>query len=125
MKYFQSNAEAQNILHEFSNPSVLDHTAYILIAIGGFVFIISFLGYCGSLQESRLMLTAYGLFLIIIFALQVGAKETVQFSLGCITHLVRSQSYLCRTKCSKLLSFLNTSSGTFIDPPVISGGLNS
>ena len=88
MKYFQSNAEAQNILHEFSNPSVLDHTAYILIAIGGFVFIISFLGYCGSLQESRLMLTAYGLFLIIIFALQVGSKETVQFSLGCRTHLV-------------------------------------
>merc|ERR1712241_78167 len=43
----------------------------ILIAIGGFVFIISFLGYCGSLQESRLMLTAYGLFLIIIFALQI------------------------------------------------------
>ena len=73
-KYFQSNAEAQNILQEFSNPSVLDHTAYILIAIGGFVFIISFLGYCGSLQESRLMLTAYGLFLIIIFALQVREK---------------------------------------------------
>lgn len=67
----KTNAEAQNILHEFSNPSVLDHTAYILIAIGGFVFIISFLGYCGSLQESRLMLTAYGLFLIIIFALQI------------------------------------------------------
>ena len=75
MKYFQSNAEAQNILQEFSNPSVLDHTAYILIAIGGFVFIISFLGYCGALQESRLMLTAYGLFLIIIFALQVRSER--------------------------------------------------
>ena len=75
MKYFQSNAEAQNILQEFSNPSVLDHTAYILIAIGGFVFIISFLGYCGSLQESRVMLTSYGLFLIIIFALQVRTEN--------------------------------------------------
>ena len=75
MKCFQSNAEAQNILQEFSNPSVLDHTAYILIAIGGFVFIISFLGYCGSLQESRVMLTSYGLFLIIIFALQVRTEN--------------------------------------------------
>ena len=50
---------------------MLDHIAYILIAIGGFIFLVSFLGYCGSLQESRVMLTAYGFFLIIIFALQI------------------------------------------------------
>ena len=67
----RANDNAQDIVHEFSNPSVLDHTAYILIAIGSFIFIISFLGYCGSLQESRVLLTSYGLFLIIIFVLQV------------------------------------------------------
>jgi len=67
----KSSDEAQSIIQEFSNPSVLDHTAYILIAIGGFIFIVSFLGYCGSLQESRVMLTSYGLFLIIIFMLQI------------------------------------------------------
>ena len=50
---------------------MLDHSAYILIAIGSFIFIISFIGYCGALQENRVLLTAYGLFLIIIFALQV------------------------------------------------------
>ena len=71
----KANDDAQNIVHEFSNPSVLDHTAYILIAIGGFIFIISFLGYCGSLQESRVLLTSYGLFLIIVFILQVGYKD--------------------------------------------------
>ena len=54
-----------------SPPSGLDHSAYILVAVGGFVFIISFLGYCGSLQENRVLLTSYGLFLIIIFVLQV------------------------------------------------------
>ena len=54
-----------------STPSVLDHSAYILVAVGGFIFIISFLGYCGSLQENRVLLTSYGLFLIIIFVLQV------------------------------------------------------
>ena len=54
-----------------STPSVLDHSAYILVAVGGFIFIISFLGYCGSIKESRVLLTAYGIFLIIIFCLQV------------------------------------------------------
>ena len=71
----QGNDEAHNILQEFSNPSTLDHIAYILIAIGGFIFLVSFLGYCGSLQESRVMLTSYGLFLIIIFALQVRTEN--------------------------------------------------
>ena len=60
-----------SMIKEFAGPSVLDHTAYILIAIGAFIFIISFLGYCGALQGNKVLLTAYGLFLIIIFALQV------------------------------------------------------
>jgi len=56
---------------EFSPTSTLDHSAYILIAIGAFIFIISFLGYCGALQQNRILLTTYGNFLIIIFALQI------------------------------------------------------
>ena len=55
-------------------PSTLDHSAYILIAIGAFIFIISFLGYFGSLQENKVLLTAYGLFLLIIFGLQVPTR---------------------------------------------------
>ena len=52
-------------------PAVIEQAAYILIALGAFIFIISFLGYCGAIKESRVLLTAYGIFLIIIFALQV------------------------------------------------------
>ena len=50
---------------------MIEKAAYILIALGAFIFIISFLGYCGAIKESRVLLTAYGIFLIIIFALQV------------------------------------------------------
>eukprot|EP00092_Neocalanus_flemingeri_P034162 GFUD01037150.1.p1 GENE.GFUD01037150.1~~GFUD01037150.1.p1 ORF type:complete len:287 (+),score=63.87 GFUD01037150.1:215-1075(+) len=67
----QASDQAKHVVEEFSEPSLLDHTAYILIAIGAFIFIISFLGYCGALQENRVLLTAYGLFLLIIFALQI------------------------------------------------------
>ena len=52
-------------------PAVIEQAAYILIAIGAFILIISVLGYCGALKESRVLLTAYGIFLIIIFLLQV------------------------------------------------------
>ena len=50
---------------------MIEQAAYILIAIGAFILIISILGYCGALKESRVLLTAYGIFLIIIFLLQV------------------------------------------------------
>ena len=50
---------------------MIEQGAYILIALGAFLFIISFLGYCGAIKESRVLLTAFGIFLIIIFALQV------------------------------------------------------
>ena len=56
---------------EFVEPVVIEQGAYIFIALGAFLFIISFLGYCGAIKESRVLLTAYGIFLIIIFALQV------------------------------------------------------
>jgi len=69
----QLDENAQNVIREFTEPKVIEQGAYILIAIGAFIFIISFLGYCGAIKESRVLLTAYGLFLIIIFALQVAA----------------------------------------------------
>ena len=54
-----------------TEPTVIEQLAYILIAAGAFIFIISFLGYCGAIKESRVLLTAYGLFIIIIILLQV------------------------------------------------------
>jgi len=65
------DTEAQQILQDFVEPAVIEQAAYILIAIGAFIFIISVLGYCGALKESRVLLTAYGIFLIIIFLLQI------------------------------------------------------
>ena len=45
----------------------------MLIAAGAFIFLVSFLGYCGAIKESRVLLTAYGLFIIIVAVLQVAA----------------------------------------------------
>jgi len=66
-----SKEDAGKILKEFVEPAVIEQAAYILIALGAFLFIISFLGYCGAIKESRVLLTAFGIFLIIIFALQI------------------------------------------------------
>jgi len=63
--------EAEKILKEFVEPAVIEQAAYIIIALGAFIFIITFLGYCGAIKESRVLLTAYGIFLIIVFALQI------------------------------------------------------
>merc|ERR1719184_525180 len=68
---FANKEDAEMILKEFVEPAVIEQAAYILIALGAFIFIISFLGYCGAIKESRVLLTAYAIFLIIIFALQV------------------------------------------------------
>lgn len=58
-------------MQELTEPTVIEQLAYILIAAGAFIFIVSFLGYCGAIKESRVLLTAYGLFIIIIILLQV------------------------------------------------------
>jgi len=63
--------DAEKILQAFVEPAVIEQAAYILIALGAFISIISFLGYCGAIKESRVLLTSYGIFIIIIFALQV------------------------------------------------------
>lgn len=63
--------DARKILKQFVEPVVIEQAAYILIALGAFILIISFLGYCGAIKESRVLLTAYSIFLIIIFALQI------------------------------------------------------
>lgn len=63
--------KATQILQDFVEPAVIEQSAYLLIALGAFILIISILGYCGALKESRVLLTAYGIFLIIIFLLQI------------------------------------------------------
>ena len=76
-KLMHSVPNLNRILHfffqELTEPTVIEQGAYILIAAGAFIFIISFLGYCGAIKESRVLLTAYGLFIIIIALLQIAA----------------------------------------------------
>ncbi|XP_076054596.1 tetraspanin-1-like isoform X3 [Oratosquilla oratoria] len=60
-------------LQEYNQPSVMDYGAYVLIAAGGLVFLIGFLGCCGAAMESRALLTMYGLMVIVIFLLEVTA----------------------------------------------------
>lgn len=67
------NNQVKGIIRELTEPTVIEQGAYILIAAGAFIFIISFLGYCGAIRESRVLLTAYGLFIIIIAVLQITA----------------------------------------------------
>merc|ERR1711970_163987 len=54
-------------------PTVVETGAYFLIAAGGLVFLIGFLGCCGAAMESRALLTMYGLLIIILFCLEVTA----------------------------------------------------
>jgi len=63
--------DAKKVLKEFVEPAVIEQAAYILLAVGALIFILSFLGYCGAIKESRILLTTYGIFLVLIFALQV------------------------------------------------------
>lgn len=47
--------------------------AYILVAIGGLIMIIGFLGCCGAIRESQCMLGCFFFLLFIIFAVLLGA----------------------------------------------------
>ena len=66
---------------------MIEQAAYILLALGGLIFVISFLGYCGAIKESRVLLTTYGIFLIIIFTLQV--FRVIYFSVSSFSTIPR------------------------------------
>lgn len=60
-------------LPQFTQPAVIEQASYILIATGAFIFIVSFLGYCGALRESQCLLTTYGICLLVILILEATA----------------------------------------------------
>uniref|UniRef100_A0A1A9V4K2 Tetraspanin n=1 Tax=Glossina austeni TaxID=7395 RepID=A0A1A9V4K2_GLOAU len=46
-------------INQFTQPQVIEQLAYVLIAIGGVMFLMSFMGYCGAIRESKCLLTTY------------------------------------------------------------------
>ncbi|KAI9588501.1 hypothetical protein GQX74_004346 [Glossina fuscipes] len=44
-------------INQFTQPQVIEQLAYVLIAIGGVMFLMSFMGYCGAIRESKCLLT--------------------------------------------------------------------
>ncbi|PWA21824.1 hypothetical protein CCH79_00017776 [Gambusia affinis] len=55
------------------SPSVFFTGVYLLIAAGGLMMVVGFLGCCGAIKESPCMLGLFFLFLLIIFAAEVAA----------------------------------------------------
>lgn len=53
----------------FSQPHVISQLSYILIAAGAFVFVVSFLGYCGAVRESRCLLAFVSLLVYQTFSI--------------------------------------------------------
>lgn len=51
------------LFQQFSQPAVIEQLAYILIVIGGIMFFLSFLGYCGAIGESKCMLSLVSSFM--------------------------------------------------------------
>uniref|UniRef100_A0A336M6E9 Tetraspanin n=1 Tax=Culicoides sonorensis TaxID=179676 RepID=A0A336M6E9_CULSO len=60
-------------LQKFTQPSVIEQLAYVLIVVGAIMFFLSFLGYCGAIRESQCLLTMYAIFLILLLVLEVVA----------------------------------------------------
>jgi len=61
----------EETIKEFGTTTVIEQLGYVFIGLGAFIFIISFLGYCGTIKESRFLLGAYAFFLTVIFILEV------------------------------------------------------
>lgn len=56
---------------------VLDYAAYLIIAIGAFVFLVGFLGCCGAIKENKCCLGLYIFFLLIVMAAELAAGVLV------------------------------------------------
>ncbi|KAK0182493.1 hypothetical protein PV327_000629 [Microctonus hyperodae] len=53
-----------------TDTDVLKMIAYILIVAGALTFIVSFLGYCGAMFESRCLLCVYGVLILVVLILE-------------------------------------------------------
>lgn len=66
-------------INQFTQPQVIEQLAYVLIAIGGIMFLMSFMGYCGAIRESKCLLTTYGTFMILLLIAEIVAGGLAAF----------------------------------------------
>ncbi|XP_020281465.1 tetraspanin-1 isoform X2 [Pseudomyrmex gracilis] len=75
---FADSSSFTNLIGKLDQSDILNKTdadvirmiAYILIAAGALTFIVSFLGYCGAMFESRCLLCVYGILILLVLVLE-------------------------------------------------------
>ncbi|KAH0945731.1 hypothetical protein HN011_011417 [Eciton burchellii] len=64
-----SKLDQSEILNK-TDSDVIRMISYILIIAGALTFIVSFLGYCGAMFESRCLLCVYGILIVLVLILE-------------------------------------------------------
>ncbi|XP_054888536.1 CD9 molecule a isoform X1 [Poeciliopsis prolifica] len=71
--WLKLDSKTNSLLQGEDSPYVLYSGVYVLIAVGALMMVVGFLGCCGAIQESPLMLGLFFSFLLIIFAIEIAA----------------------------------------------------
>ncbi|XP_050447155.1 tetraspanin-1 isoform X1 [Cataglyphis hispanica] len=75
---FADRSSFTNLIGKLDETDILNKTdadvirmiSYILIVAGALTFIVSFLGYCGAMFESRCLLCVYGILILLVLVLE-------------------------------------------------------
>ncbi|NXK94021.1 CD9 protein, partial [Formicarius rufipectus] len=67
------DSQTKSVFELESNQTKFYTGVYILIGAGALMMLVGFLGCCGASQESQCMLGLFFFFLLVIFALEIGA----------------------------------------------------
>uniref|UniRef100_A0A3P9NGS0 Tetraspanin n=1 Tax=Poecilia reticulata TaxID=8081 RepID=A0A3P9NGS0_POERE len=71
--WLKLDSKTNSLLQGENSPYVFYTGVYVLIAVGAVMMVVGFLGCCGAIQESPLMLGLFFSFLLIIFAVEIAA----------------------------------------------------
>jgi len=71
------NEESNDMIKRFAQGSVVNDFSHVMIAIGVFVIITSFLGCYGSIRKFSTLLVVYGILLLVLIFGQVGGAIAV------------------------------------------------
>ncbi|KAM9705527.1 CD9 antigen-like isoform 2-T2 [Menidia menidia] len=71
--WLRFDSRTKGLFEGEDSPTVFFTGVYILIAAGGLMMVVGFLGCCGAIKESPCMLGLFFLFLLLIFAVEVAA----------------------------------------------------